>query len=99
MMAGFVSGSALPRIILNDFKKMKLLIPTSDIIDDFDSFVNPLYQSIKVKLLTNSKLKKSRDLLLPRLISGKLDVEKLDIAFPPGMQSHDPTEGKEAEAA
>ena len=99
MMAGFVSGSALPRIILNDFKKMKLLIPTSDIIDDFDSLVNPLYQSIKVKLLTNSKLKKSRDLLLPRLISGKLDVEKLDIAFPPGMQSHDPTEGKEAEAA
>lgn len=49
--------------------------------------------------LQNSTLKKSRDLLLPRLISGKLDVEKLDITFPPGMRSPDPAEGKEANAA
>ena len=27
----------------------------------------------------------TRDLLLPRLISGKLSVENLDIQFPPGM--------------
>ena len=30
-------------------------------------------------------LTKTRDLLLPRLISGKLPVENLDIQFPPGM--------------
>ncbi len=31
-------------------------------------------------------LKSCRDALLPRLISGKLPVENLDIRFPPGMQ-------------
>jgi len=30
-------------------------------------------------------LTRTRDLLLPRLISGKLSVEHLDIQFPPGM--------------
>ena len=35
--------------------------------------------------LENIHLKKSRDLLLPRLISGKLSVEQLDIKFPPNM--------------
>lgn len=30
-------------------------------------------------------LKRTRDLLLPRLISGKLSVEELDIQLPPGM--------------
>jgi type I restriction enzyme S subunit len=35
--------------------------------------------------LANIALRKTRDLLLPRLISGKLSVENLDIQFPPGM--------------
>ncbi len=54
----------------------------------------------KDKLIkANHALKQSRDLLLPRLISGKLDVEKLNIAFPPGMSNTGSAEGKEAEAA
>lgn len=32
-------------------------------------------------------LTKTRDLLLPRLISGKLRVDELDIQFPPSMQT------------
>ncbi|WP_442946566.1 hypothetical protein [Nostoc sp. 'Peltigera malacea cyanobiont' DB3992] len=39
MMSGYVSGSALPRIILNDFKKMKLIIPPLDILQKFESIV------------------------------------------------------------
>lgn len=35
------------------------------------------------------KLAQTRDLLLPRLISGKLAVEDLDIQFPPSMREHD----------
>ncbi len=47
----------------------------------------------------NYTLKQSRDLLLPRLISGKLDVENLDIVVPPEMSNTDPIEEKETEAA
>ena len=40
----------------------------------------------------------SRDLLLSRLITGKLSVEDLDIKFPPSMRSPEPVEGREADA-
>jgi hypothetical protein len=40
------------------------------------------------KLEANTTLKQSRDLLLSRLISGKLDVEALKITFPQGMLSN-----------
>ena len=86
MMSGYVSGSALPRIILKDFKKMKLLIPTSDLMDDYEESAATIFQQIGGLLKTNENLTKTRDLLLPRLISGKLSVEDLDIQFPPSMQ-------------
>ena len=65
----------------------------------FSGVLEPIFENIKLLCKKNVSIKQSRDLLLPRLISGKLDVEKLDIAFPPGMSNTDPTEGKEAEAA
>ena len=90
MMSGYVSGSALPRIILKDFKKMKLLIPTYDLLDDYEESVATVFQQIGGLLKTNEKLTKTRDLLLPRLISGKLSVENLDIEFPPSMREEAP---------
>ncbi len=85
-MSGYVSGSALPRIILKDFKKMKLLIPSYNLISRFESVVAPLYKSIRLANKIIEQLETTRDLLLPRLISGKLSVEDLDIQFPPSMQ-------------
>lgn len=46
-----------------------------------------IFELLDTSLLARAqaKLKESRDKLLPRLISGKLSVENLDIQFPPGM--------------
>jgi type I restriction enzyme S subunit len=57
------------------------LIPFSETID------LSIFDSLDASLLARSqaKLRQTRDLLLPRLISGKLSVEDLDIQFPPGM--------------
>jgi type I restriction enzyme, S subunit len=46
-----------------------------------------VFESLDTSLLAlaQSKLRQTRDSLLPRLISGKLPVEHLDIEFPPGM--------------
>lgn len=63
-----------------------------------DKTKNLLLEKDKLTKVSHT-LKQSRDLLLPRLISGKLDVEKLEVAFPPEMSNTNPTEGKEAEAA
>lgn len=98
MMSGFVSGSALPRIILKDFKKMKVLIPPVKVMNQFESFVVPHYRTISLLLSKNERCRLSRDLLLSRLITGKLSVEDLDIKFPPSMLSPEPVEGREADA-
>jgi type I restriction enzyme S subunit len=86
MMASYVSGSALPRIILNDFKKMQLLVPEISLIIQFESMVSPIYKNINAVLDSISYLTVSRDRLLTRLMSGKIDVENLDIQFPESMK-------------
>ncbi|MGD1901730.1 MAG: restriction endonuclease subunit S [Geitlerinemataceae cyanobacterium] len=85
MMSGYVSGSALPRIILRDFKKMSLLIPVRDLVSRYEDLASTIFQQIHTLLKANENLTKTRDLLLPRLISGKLPVEHLDIQTPPSM--------------
>ncbi len=52
----------------------------------FDSQILAIKNQIPLLEKAISSLRQTRDLLLPRLISGKLSVEDLDIQFPPSMQ-------------
>lgn len=60
--------------------------PPEDIRNQFVALVRPLLESVAQYSKQIAVLTKTRDLLLPRLISGKLSVEELDIQFPPSMQ-------------
>jgi type I restriction enzyme S subunit len=51
-----------------------------------------LFNAIENHLRANWNLIETRDKLLPRLISGKLSVENLDIQFPPSMAEEMNTE-------
>ena len=59
--------------------------PTCEIRQQFSEIVRPQFEQIHLLSHQIDRLTKTRDLLLPRLISGKLSVENLDIQFPPGM--------------
>jgi len=65
---------------------MKILKPTDEILEKFESICIPLYEQVTLFRKQIVNLKMTKDLLLPRLISGKLSVEDLDIQFPPSMQ-------------
>lgn len=82
----FAHGAAQQNLSQEIIKSYSLFLPHMELIDRFAELVQPLHSEIKSLMLRNMSLKKSRDLLLPRLISGKLEVENLDIAFPPGME-------------
>lgn len=56
-------------------KKMKLIMPSRGIIIQFHELINPIMNLIKSRSIENIKLSKQRDLLLPRLMSGKLTVK------------------------
>ena len=57
-------------------------IPPDALQARFGELVNPLFSQIATLGLKNRNLYQTRDLLLPKLISGELDVSELDIAIP-----------------
>lgn len=74
-----ISGTTVAHLSDRDLKKINILIPSAEVMNKFKSLVDNLYKleiDLKVK---NQNLKETRDLLLPRLISGKLDIKDLHI--------------------
>uniref|UniRef100_UPI004024C2FC restriction endonuclease subunit S n=1 Tax=Eubacterium sp. TaxID=142586 RepID=UPI004024C2FC len=53
-------------------------IPSNDVIDKFCATVSPMYDLIGANTLENQKLAKTRDSLLPKLMSGELDVSGIE---------------------
>ena len=56
---------------------LKLLKPLANLIESFEGLISPLFEEIKILSQKNQLLQQTRDLLLPRPISGKLSVEGL----------------------
>lgn len=63
-----------------DFDAFKFNMPVSDILDQFDKITNPIYDKIVSNSLENTRLAAIRDALLPKLMSGEIDVSKVDIS-------------------
>jgi len=76
----------------------KVLSPPDELVDAFEELVKPIDEQIAGLIRQNEVLEKTKNQLLPRLISGKLSVENLDIQFPPSMQSDSSDSADEAAA-
>lgn len=81
-MTGFVSGAALPRIILQAFRQFQILLPNVTLQKRWAENAEPMIQLCYRLINANLNLRRTRDLLLPKLISGEVDVSELDIAIP-----------------
>ena len=56
-----------------------LHLPPDSVIENFCKIVTPIYDLIASNIVENQSLAKARDTLLPRLISGELDVSDIDL--------------------
>ena len=72
-------GSTQPLITQGDMNKVAIIIPDRQTLDNFETLVGQLMLQYEANLLENTKLADLRDALLPRLMSGELDVS--DIAL------------------
>lgn len=72
-------GAAQPHVYPQDLAQLKIKIPEENIIREFNEIITPFFSEISNFSLKNQTLKQTRDLLLPRLISGEIDVENLEI--------------------
>ncbi len=94
MASGSTGQAELSRELIS---RTKVLVPTSDLLKRFSDAAAPIRRKRRLLLAQNEKLSVMRNQLLPRLISGKLRVEALDIQFPPSMQQP-PVEAAQREA-
>lgn len=73
------AGSAVASMTTDILNAMELSIPDADTFAKFESIVAPMYQTMQQNMQESNKLAELRDSLLPRLMSGELDVSDLDI--------------------
>jgi type I restriction enzyme S subunit len=74
-----LSGAAQPQANAQVLSSFSLPVPDETLIRKFDERVEPMLDQKEILEQKNRNLRTTRDLLLPKLISGQLDVEDLDI--------------------
>ena len=72
-------GAAYPAVTAEDFEKADVLVASKPLLTRFDEIAADFYALKQVLLTKNTNLRQTRDLLLPRLVSGEVDVSELDV--------------------
>lgn len=72
-------GTVFGSINRNSLNDMPILIPTDEAVEEFERLVAPMDATIRNNYNENCRLQSLRDSLLPRLMSGKLDVSEIDL--------------------
>ena len=75
-------GTKMPRANWDVLVKYQIHIPPQPILGQFNEFMSEIVSQLHNFVFRNQALRRTRDLLLPRLISGEVDVSELDIAVP-----------------
>lgn len=71
------TGAAYPAVKAADFKEAKVIVPQKDILSAFDKAAAPMRSLIHRLDRKNANLRAQRDLLLPKLVSGEIDVSNI----------------------
>lgn len=72
-------GAAQPHVYPQDLATLKITDINENVIKQFNLIVTPLFEEIRNINLKNKFLKQTKDMLLPRLMSGEIDIEELEI--------------------
>ena len=72
-------GSAQPNISASDIMSISCVIPSKEAINKFNKTLQPLFDLIISNQRENQQLSTLRDSLLPKLMSGELDVSDIDL--------------------
>lgn len=70
-------GAAQQNLSQTLIKNIRIILPSKDIINCFEQKINRLYKQIEILQRQSALLTRQRDLLLPRLMCGKLEVKTI----------------------
>ena len=73
------SGSVRQALNYNDFGMIEIPYPTKEMIEKFNSSYKTIKERININKTKISNLEQLRDTLLPKLMNGKIDLDKIEI--------------------
>ena len=68
------SGSTFLEISKKSFRGLKIIVPEAHILTQFNNIVRPMIRQMEILTKTIAKLREARDRLLPKLMSGEIEV-------------------------
>lgn len=77
-LASMNAGSAVPSMTTNILNAIQLYIPDNETLSTFEEIVSPMYSQMQENEKQSKKLADLRDTLLPRLVSGELDISAIE---------------------
>ncbi len=93
------TGSAYPAVNKRDFQEAPLLLPSQSLLNRFHVHIESSFIQRQILHKENDNLRRTRDLLLPKLISGEIDVSSwVDTEEQESEEIVDQTMGKVPEA-
>jgi len=70
------NGSTFQEISKSNFKEIETIIPSEEILKQFEELANPIFEKIVENVFQIQTLTQTRDTLLPKLMSGKIEIIK-----------------------
>lgn len=74
-----VTGAVQPKISQANLRSVPVVIPASKDLESFNELIKPLFDQIRQNTDQNKALAQIRDALLPKLMSGEIDVSDVQI--------------------
>lgn len=75
----YCEGTTMQAINNKNINKILIIVPKDDVLDNFRKIVGPLFKNISRLKVQNKKLAEIRDALLPKLMSGEIDVSNIKV--------------------
>jgi type I restriction enzyme S subunit len=79
------NGAIFNSVGKEELMKFKILNPNLTLAEKFNTYIDPVDKKIEILYKKLDNLSKTKNFLIPRLISGRLSVEKFDVEFPSSM--------------
>lgn len=73
-----VTGAVQAKVNQNNLKSIEIIIPPVEVMEKFNELIKPFFDAIRSNHDKIKKLQKLRDTLLPKLMSGEIDVSKIN---------------------
>ncbi|MBI5055433.1 MAG: restriction endonuclease subunit S [Nitrospirae bacterium] len=72
-------GTIFKSVTKEDVHSIKMIEPSNKVLTQFEEIIKPVFSKLEILYNKNDNLRKTHDLLIPKLISGEIDLEGLDI--------------------